>query len=153
MEFLVQLIFILFFPSVQAGDIAGLNFFKQNPQCHFEKNYLYLSKEKAVELGLSRMIRRYDITCKSAKYVGYVLDDKIRTHFQNLFVVLAGKEIIDVEVVQFSEPQQYSASNKWVEYFFVKKKIDELAIDTISGATLTTQSYKRIFKKILELSQ
>jgi len=138
MEFLIQVFFLLFFSSVQAGDIAGLNFFKQNPQCHFEKNYLSLSKERAAELESNRVIQRYDIICGKLKNVGYLLDDKIRTHFQNLFIILAENEIIDVEVLQFSEPQQYSAPKKWLEHFYINKRIGQLKVDTISGATLTT---------------
>lgn len=149
MEFLVQFIFILFFPSVQAGDITDLNFFKKNPTCRVEKNYLYLTEEKARALDLNRIIQRYNINCEKLSYVGYLFDDKIRTHFQNLFIVLNGKKVVDVEVINFSEPEQYSAPQKWIELMFLNKQVDNFKIDSISGATLTTQSYKRIFKKLI----
>lgn len=153
MEFLVQLIFILFFSSVQAGDIAGLDFFRKNTDCRFEKDYQYLSEEKANELSMNRIIQKYRIQCGKVYYEGYLFNDKIRTHYQNIFAVLRGKEIVEVEVISFLEPQQYSAPEKWIEIMFKGKKIDQLKVDALSGATLTTQSYKRIFKNILELSK
>ncbi|MFT6067850.1 MAG: hypothetical protein ACJAT2_001193 [Bacteriovoracaceae bacterium] len=152
MEFLKYIFLVLIFISntTQAGDISGLQFFKDNPSCKAKNNYLYLSKKKAEYIG-SRIIKRYQLNCPGSQSTGYLLSDKIRTHYQTLFTIVKDKKIQKIEVLNFQEPAKYRAPLKWLELMFYNKFYDEKKVDSLTGATLTTQSVKRILKKIKNL--
>lgn len=135
----------------QAGEFSSLQFFKENPSCHSKKDYLYLSKKEAAAFD-QRIIKRYQIDCAGEKSQAYLLSDKIRTHFQTLFTIIRERKIQKIEILSFEEPVKYRPLSKWLELMFYKKSYDESKVDSLTGATLTTQSVKRILKKIKGLT-
>ncbi|MCO4792398.1 MAG: FMN-binding protein [Bacteriovoracaceae bacterium] len=150
MEFL-KIFLILFMTNAHAQDLTGLSFFKANPNCELGKDYLYLSKEKSQQFEVQRIVKRYKINCPNEKLTGYAISDKIRTHFQSLLIIIKNQKVKWIDTIKFLEPLKYQAPSKWIEIMFQGKKLDKLSADAISGATLTTQSYMRILKKIERL--
>ena len=149
MEFLkyIFLVLILLSNIAQAGDLSGLQFFKANPSCQAKKDYLYLSKEKAKLIG-SRIIKRFKIDCPDFQNSAFLISDKIRTHYQTLFTVLKDKKIQSIEIMNFEEPAKYRPPTRWLELMFYNKIFDKSKVDSLTGATLTTQSVKRILEKV-----
>lgn len=148
------ILFWLFSFNIQAADIDGLNILKEKPTCKILKNYLYLSKDQLSLLEKStfksmnqRVIRRYKVSCPEEDLVGYLFNDKVRTHYQEVFVLLNKLKIVDVEVTKFEEPHKYRAPKKWLSLMFKNKEVNALKVDAMTGATLTTDSVQRVVKK------
>ncbi len=129
-------------------EIHGLRFLDENPKCELKKNTLFLKRK--IE-GLGRIHRRYDLRCPWGKGRAYIINDKIRTHFQKVFIAFNGDTIVALEPFKFEEPVKYMAPKKWLDFFFLNKKANIKGIDTISGATLTTESIKRAVLKAWKL--
>lgn len=151
---LIYLIFSLL--NAQAANTSGLSVFSSIPDCEIEKNYLYLTKKqsKTILKGFpnskaQRIIRRYDLNCLGKMKKGYVLSDKVRTHFQKVLIVIEEDKVSNIEVLKFDEPLKYKSPVKWLDYMFKNKKITSLNVDAISGATLTTKSMLRIVRKAM----
>ena len=161
MEFLKFIVFyLIFFLNAQAMDLPGLSFVKENPKCKITKDYLYLTMDqsalikKRFPLSIKQsLVRRYAITCKKERLTGYLLNDQIRTHFQSVLIVLNGQKIVKVIIEKFNEPKKYKAPQKWLDLMFNKKKSDEIQIDSITGATLTSKSILRLIKRAAAYNQ
>lgn len=126
--------------------------------CKATKNYQFLTtadKEKLEKkLGhflSSKTIRRLDVNCKGKYSHAYILSDKIRTHHQALLVWVAKGLVKDIEVLEFTEPKRYQAPKKWIHSILGRNEKTILAVDGLSGATLTRQSTLKLVKEALYL--
>lgn len=100
-----------------------------------------------------RVVRRFKLSCGKSNKVAFVLSDKVRTHYQQVLIVLEGMKISEVRILKFDEPIKYKSPLKWLAYKFKNKNAKELNVDAISGATLTTSSILRTIKKAWVLSK
>jgi hypothetical protein len=80
----------------------------------------------------------------------------VRTKSETFMIVVAADgAIIDLQIVAFYEPMDYLPTRRWFNLFRKKQLDDSLwpnrAIDTVSGATLTTRAVTRAVRKILAI--
>ena len=143
--------------TVKASAVNLPRFDVLNKQgCTYKKNYRFLSKEqkKVIENELnlnfqSSTIRKIDINCAGSKSAGYILNDKIRTHYQTLLVWIDQKKIKGLEILEFSEPPRYKAPKDWYKTLQGANSKDLFKVDALSGATLTRQSTLNLVKQAL----
>jgi len=159
MEFLKLLIpFLIIFSSYGEDFLSSLPLTYKD--CNIKKNHIILSKNDLaiMKSHLSQSIssgifKKYDLSCGKTKYDGYILSDKIRTHYQTILFLLDNNKIQDLVLLDFTEPVQYRAPSKWLEKF---KHIDfkkNYTIDALSGATLTRQSTIKLLKQAFYLEK
>lgn len=148
---------ILIFITVQAsaGSLPRFELFERNG-CEYKKNYQFLSKDKKQTLEKkldrklnTRTIRRLDVDCKTTSSRAYILNDKVRTHYQTLLVWVENQKLKALEILEFTEPVKYKAPTEW--YNSLKGISDQklLEVDALSGATLTRQSTLKLVKQAL----
>lgn len=90
--------------------------------------------------------------------VGYVYFDahRVRTLPETLMIVVRTDGTIDrIEILSFSEPQDYLPKARWIDQLDEKKLDDELSlkrsIRPISGATLSGRAIVNASRKILAI--
>ncbi len=152
MEFLKYIFLIIFSLNVKASNIEGLNYFKTNKECSYKSSFLFLKKDQVPKIT-PRIIPRYMISCNDKKLRGFILGDKIRTHYQKVFFVINNTKIKHLEIIKFDEPEKYLPPRKWVDYALINKELPLKKIDGISGATLTTSSLKRMIQTINNIKE
>jgi hypothetical protein len=152
-------LFCLLFLTIPAwgnlDPVLELHFFKSQKDCHTLKNYLYLNKEKKElfeqKLGQkidSAIFRRYELRCLKRKGSVYIVNGLVRSHYMTL-LVYAEKELIkNIEVVSFTEPSEYRPKEGWIKSLEGKSFSNNIDVDGISGATLTTQTTKNLLNQV-----
>ena len=94
----------------------------------------------------------------SSGIVGYVYFDahRVRTLPETLMIVVRPDGAIDrIEILSFSEPEDYLPKPRWIDQLDGKKLDDELslkrAIRPISGATLSGRAIVNASRKVLAI--
>lgn len=149
------IILLITMEHMSAAELPHFPIFKNN-DCGYKKDYVFLSKaekdkfehENNVLLS-SSIIRKMQINCKGKISYAYILNDKIRTHYQTLLVWVENKMIKNVDVLEFSEPSKYKAPVRWYEKMRGLNENALLGVDALSGATLTRQSSLKLIKQAL----
>lgn len=143
------LILILMFWTISSwGTISIPELFPKN--CEHKKNFLFLNSKQKKKLNIdSSIIRRFSLNCSGVKSVYFILNDKIRTHYQTAVIHIENNKISRLEIIDFGEPKQYMAPNIWVDKM-LKTELDK--VDALSGATLTRQSLVNMRRLAIYLS-
>ena len=134
------------------------------PRCEIERKRLVLTKQeqarssklagKDVEVE-SRMVFAYEGR-RDGKLVGTAYFDahKVRTLDEVLMMVVDDEERLRrVEMLSFSEPEEYIPRGPWYQQFVGKKLSDDLRlkgdIKGVTGATLTANATSRAARRVL----
>lgn len=147
------LLFILL--TARASDLPRFSHLEKLG-CSYEKDYLFLDntkkdkfeQEHSVEIS-SKIIRRFAVNCSGKKSNAYLLNDRVRTHYQTLLIWVREAKVAGIETIYFKEPKQYKAPSKWIEKITAKQINNLYQVDALSGATLTRQSTLKLTKKSL----
>lgn len=159
MEFLkVLLPFLIIFSSYGEDFLSSLPLSYKD--CRIKKNHIILSKNDLalMKSQLSQSIasgifKKYDFSCGDVRYEGYILSDKVRTHYQTILFLLGKNKIQELVLLDFTEPIQYRAPSKWLEKFKLIDFKKNYTIDALSGATLTRQSTIKLLKQAFYLEK
>lgn len=104
-----------------------------------------LGKNLDQSLGL-----RYHLDCSKEKKTLYLDTHMVRTLHEVLAISIKENKIEDLKIQSFMEPKEYQPPQKWLDQF---SKKDTQKIDSLSGATLSTNAIKRASTKILNIHQ
>lgn len=90
--------------------------------------------------------------------VAYFDAHQVRTLPEVLMIVVSPEARIErIEVLRFSEPPEYRASEKWIEQFYGEALTDELSskgsIVNMTGATLTSRAVIHASRRVLALHE
>lgn len=125
------------------------------PNCQASKDFIFMgeqdrNKHKS-ETGLefSAITKRYKALCDGRKLSFYLLNDRVRTHYQTLVLAVAERRLESIRTIEFHEPRQYKSPEKWLKHITKVKSPSE--VDALTGATLTRQSVLKMTKKVLYL--
>jgi hypothetical protein len=106
----------------------------------------------------SALVRYYAATAKDGRPAGEAYFDThvVRTESETVMVVVSPEARIErVEVLSFSEPEEYLPRARWYEQFRGRPLDDELSlkrsIRPISGATLTARATTDAARRVLAL--
>lgn len=154
---LTLLLFIM--TNARAENLPRFTIFKAN-NCLAKKNTLFLSlaqkkkieSQNDIEIN-SKIIQRLNIECGSSLSHAYILNDRVRTHYQTLLIWVKKSSVAAIETIDFREPKQYQAPAKWIKSIELKNKTTLYKVDALSGATLTRQSTLKLVKKSLLFDQ
>lgn len=136
------------------------------PDATVERHEYFLTPEQveqvksAAQVELKSKLAVAYTAKKDGKLLGVALFDThvVRTAPETAMVAISpdGK-VVRVEVVQFREPAEYGAPEKWVEQLSGKSLSPELTLRTgvkpLSGASLTAQSLVDATRRSLALAQ
>lgn len=136
------------------------------PGCTVERKTVYLTAEqlkKAQDLAdteiLSRLLNPYVSTCHGQLgATAYFDTHKVRTLPETLMIVVepSGK-VRRLEVISFSEPEDYLPRTNWYGQFVGKSLTDALnlkkEIRGIAGATLSSRATTNAVRRVLALHQ
>ncbi len=157
MEFLKFFIFFLIFNMSMA--IAASDIVLPSPydKCDKKMDVVILSSKEKKELAqimdeniTQSIVHIADLNCNGRILKGFILSDKIRTHFQTLLVLFEKKKLADISVLKFSEPVRYKAPKAWLAQFRHRKNDH---VDALSGATMTRESTISIIKQAIYLEK
>ena len=153
LELLKKGAFVLAFLSLKVlgGDLVLQHKFAQKFQaCKLKKSSYLLSKKQRASFtydpGMS--VKAYAGKCSGGAGKLFVISDRIRTHYQSLLIMTINSAVVDFEIVRFEEPLEYRPKESYLNKL---KKGQAKKVDAISGATLTGQSLKKVFKIVYEL--
>lgn len=149
-------IFLLPLNIFGANDpLISSTFFHKFEKCQINSKRLYLDKKERALISERTGIRKvpfivksFEINCGESLSKVFLLNDLIRTHHQAAFFRIEENKLKEIEVVRFEEPIQYKAPFKYIQSYLNKNKFDD--IDGFTGATLTSQSLKRLSTLALE---
>jgi Na+-translocating ferredoxin:NAD+ oxidoreductase RnfG subunit len=137
------------------------------PGAKIERRTAYLTEaqQKAVQklsadAELPSALATYDVATKDGRVAGTAYFDThtVRTMSETIMVVVdpAGA-IARIEVLSFSEPEEYLPRAHWYEQFQGKPLDDELSlkrgIRAVTGATLTAHATTDAARRVLALHQ
>jgi Na+-translocating ferredoxin:NAD+ oxidoreductase RnfG subunit len=118
------------------------------------------AKSLSGEEELPSALVRYYAATKDGRAVGEAYFDThvVRTMLETVMVVVApDARIARIEVLSFSEPEEYLPRARWYQQFQGKPLDDELslkrAIHPVSGATLTSRATTDAARRVLALYQ
>jgi Na+-translocating ferredoxin:NAD+ oxidoreductase RnfG subunit len=118
------------------------------------------AKSLSGEEELPSALVRYYAATKDGRAVGEAYFDThvVRTMPETVMVVVApDARIARIEVLSFSEPEEYLPRARWYQQFQGKPLDDELslkrAIHPVSGATLTSRATTDAARRVLALYQ
>jgi len=111
--------------------------------------------EEAARAKLETKIWTYYVAGSTTAYFESHL---VRTMNETVMVVVDGKStVLFVEVLSFSEPDDYLASKRWLKQLPGRKLDDDLAVRRglrgITGATLTAEAVARSVRRVLAVHQ
>jgi len=105
----------------------------------------------------SALVARY-IATKDGAVIGraYVDTHVVRTKKESLLISLDSKgQVLRIDVLAFSEPPEYRASEPWLRQYRGKALSDDLeinrAIRPIAGATLTARETNNAVRRVLAI--
>ncbi|MBT3235229.1 MAG: FMN-binding protein [Bdellovibrionales bacterium] len=165
---LVILMMIAVVLTAQIGEAKedralSLPFFQEQKrkECQVKKKYLYLTGSQLQsanqQLGQSssqQIVKRYRLDCGGKRSWVFLLNDKIRTHYQTLLIQVVEERIARADVVAFSEPRKYRTPKKWYQVKIEGRTKNQISsVDAISGATLTMKSNKKLLNRAIYFSQ
>lgn len=134
------------------------------PGCHFKKSHLNLNTnqrqeiKKQARVGFvgSRYIW-YKITCPGKKGIYAVKDShRVRSRKETIFTFVDDNQtVLGVEIVEFFEPIDYMAPERWLKLLQGKNIKDPLQpgndLSGISGATMTSYAISSAVRRSLYL--
>lgn len=90
--------------------------------------------------------------------IAYFDTHRVRTLSEVLMVVVGpGGEVQRIEVLRFAEPQEYKASERWLDQFENKTLTPALSVKrdivNMTGATLTSTAVTRAARRVLALHE
>lgn len=110
--------------------------------------------EKAARAKLDSRVWTYYVAGSTAAYFE---SHRVRTMDETIMVVLRDGKVAFVEVLSFSEPEDYLASERWLAQFRGRRLDDELALRRglrgIAGATLTAEAVARSVRRVLAVHE
>jgi hypothetical protein len=110
--------------------------------------------EKAARSKLDSAVWTYYV---SGSTTAYFESHPVRTMNETVMVVLRGREVAFVEVLSFSEPEDFLAPKRWLGQFKGRVLDDELALRRglrgITGATLTSEAVARSVRRVLAVDE
>jgi len=129
-----------------------------------KRQTLYLTAEElkraSAEAGETidtGLLVAYKVT-KAGALIGWAYLDthRVRTLNETILICIDGAErIMHVEVLNFNEPQEYIASDRFLELFRGKRLDAQLSlkgsVPTITGATLTCGAITSAARRVLAL--
>jgi electron transport complex protein RnfG len=131
-----------------------------------ERRTLYLSEEqarRAEETGgvpIEARVVPYYVGTLDGVVTGYAYFDThlVRTLSETILVrVSPAARIVAIDIVSFTEPEDYLPGDRWLEQFSGKALDDELSlrasIRTLAGATLSARAVTRAARRVLALHQ
>lgn len=133
--------------------------------CKVEKKPYYLTKSQDAELekisGVSTSSlfgTQFKISCSNVSPIyGYIDSHIVRSLNETLALYIQNDSVVNVKIVDFSEPKEYMPSGKWIEQFHGIKLKEDLRIggdiDGITGATLSAKSVTYAVRRVLSLNQ
>lgn len=132
--------------ACEASAINGTRFHAfDKAGCTYKKAYLYKK---------SGITRKVIVTCPNEKQTNaYILNGRVRTHFQTLLIWSMSKKVRGIEVLEFNEPGQYRAPSNWYEKLIGQGQKGLFEVDALSGATLTRESTLNLVKEALHLDE
>ena len=147
--------------SISIEEVLQVNFMQD---IKVEKKSLILSKEEAKQIQdtakvklNSKIIRLYHVT-QNDKIIGYAVLLKKRIRTKNaavLYMIDSDKKIKAIEILSFSEPQEYKPNKAWQKVFDGKSGDDMLIsgkdIPTISGATMSADALSKAARLALAI--
>lgn len=159
-------VFILSLSLYAKGSISIQEILQDNfmEDIKVEKKSLILTKEDAkliqqnakVKLD-SKIVRLYHVM-QNDKIIGYGVLMKKRIRTKNaavLYMIGSDKKIKAIEILSFSEPQEYKPNKAWQKVFDGKSSEDMLIagkdIPTISGATMSADALSRAARLALAI--
>jgi hypothetical protein len=150
---------LFIFLTARASDLPRFSVFDKLG-CKVQSNYIFLDDKKKsafekkhdIEIS-SKIIKRFDINCAETYSKAYLLNDRVRTHYQTLLIWIKDSKVAAVETIYFKEPKEYKAPSKWMKTIELKHIKDLYQVDALSGATLTRQSTLKLVKKSLLFEQ
>ena len=123
--------------------------------CEYKKDYQFLSSEQFSQAkkalpnqDLSKTVRKLNIKCGEQLEHAYILNNKIRTHYQTVLVWVNQSGLKDFKYLRFDEPVQYKPPGKWLDHLKQKSK-NLLEVDALSGATLSRKSALDLVKRAM----
>ena len=155
----IKIFIFLIIPIASAVSLPRFSLFEKNG-CTYIKDYKFLNSEEKSTFEkhfnftlTTSTVRKLKVTCKSKDKesisTAFLLNDKIRTHYQTLLLWVTDHKIKGVEVLEFLEPIQYKAPTKWYSQIEGKDLSHLYEVDGLSGATLTRQSTLKLVKQAL----
>ncbi len=143
--------------SIRGFTSPNLHLFEKN-HCQYQKDYKFLTdKEKSLLEGKldsklnSHTLRKIKVFCDDKESVAYILNGKIRTHYQTLLIWVDQHKLKGLEILEFHEPKKYQAPSVWMKRIYGKDKDSLYGVDALSGATLTRQSTLKLIKQALSI--
>ncbi|MDX6770512.1 MAG: FMN-binding protein [Elusimicrobiota bacterium] len=110
--------------------------------------------EKAASAKLGSRLWTYYV---AGSTVAYFESHPVRTMNETVMVVVRDGKVSFVEILSFSEPDDYLASKRWLAQFEGRPLDDELALRRglrgITGATLTAEAVARSVRRVLAVHE
>ena len=110
--------------------------------------------EKAAKAKLESKVWTYYVAGSTAAYFE---SHPVRTMNETVMVVVREGKVAFVEILSFSEPEDYMASKRWLAQLEGRPLDDELALRRglrgITGATLTAEAVSRAVRRVLAVHE
>lgn len=110
--------------------------------------------EKAAKAKLGSQVWTYYVAGSTAAYFE---SHPVRTMNETVMVVVREGQVAFVEILSFSEPEDYMASKRWLAQLEGRPLDDELALRRglrgITGATLTAEAVSRAVRRVLAVHE
>lgn len=130
------------------------------PDGKFERRTAFLTDaqaaaaEKAARAKLDSKVWTYYVAGSTAAYFE---SHPVRTMDETVMVLVRDGKVGFVEVLSFSEPEDYMAGKRWLAQFEGRALDDELALRRglrgIAGATLTAEAAARAVRRVLAVHE
>ena len=110
--------------------------------------------EKAAKAKLESQVWTYYV---AGSTTAYFESHPVRTMNETVMVTVVGGKVGFVEILSFSEPEDYLASKRWLAQLAGRPLDDELALRRglrgITGATLTAEAVSRAVRRVLAVHE
>lgn len=153
------IIFLIAISIAVAGSASTPRFAILDAQkCTYTKNYAFLSDKQVSNIKAKfdlkveeTIVRRFSVKCPGSdkESFAFIFSDRVRTHYQSVFIWIKSKKITALSVLEFTEPKKYKAPISWLEQIKGKTAKTMFTVDALTGATLTRQSTLRLAKSAL----
>lgn len=127
---------------------------------YLDEDEIAAASRKAGDARVEHGIVTYYVARAGGEPIGYAYFDahRVRTLDEVLMVVVSPAGTISrIEVLQFREPREYLAPDRWLELFTGRALDDRLStkgdIINLTGATLTADAVVRAARRVLALHE
>ncbi len=141
---------------ISQKDALAVAFPKTKP----ERRTAYLTDAQATaveEAAQSKLESKVWTYYVSGSTTAYFESHLVRTMNETVMIVVNSNAVAFVEILSFSEPDEYLASKRWLGQFPGRKLDDDLALRRglrgIAGATMTAEAVTRSVRRVLAIHQ